>query len=495
MVNNIKPVLIVGGGTAGWLAALLTKQQYPDLKVVVVASEERGIIGAGEGTVPHFIHVLERLNISPKDIIVSCKGTIKLGINFVNWNGDGESFWHGFDAAPSSGVVVHKIPKEELAYVALNKGTLDGVNLNKRLVDEGKVPFVFGSPSNVHPFSNYALHFDAVLLAKFFKKIALERGIQYIDDEVVNVSVEGENQVAYVALKNSPAIHPEFVFDCSGLARVILGKALKAKWQSYASTLFCDRAIPFFVPHDNRVQPCTHAIAMNFGWVWKIPVQGRYGCGYVFDSKRISDVEAVKEIYDAFGINVEAPRAFSFSAGCYETPLKGNCLAVGLAHSFLEPMEATSIWGTCVMLIKFLTQGGLHSRTELFQRRYNKGALEMADAYRMFISLHYATRRKDTQFWEALATITDTDILDRLHALECDITHDPWCPEFTYVSWATFFAALKHFSVGKLTQQTNCYDTSSLARNVGQKINRISELSGKCMSHNDFLNIVMRTPV
>ena len=100
MVNNIKPILIVGGGTAGWLAALLTKQHYPDLKVVVVASEERGIIGAGEGTVPHFIHVLERLNISPKDIIVSCKGTIKLGINFVNWNGDGESFWHGFDAAP-----------------------------------------------------------------------------------------------------------------------------------------------------------------------------------------------------------------------------------------------------------------------------------------------------------------------------------------------------------------------------------------------------------
>jgi tryptophan halogenase len=481
------PLVVVGGGTAGWLTALFSKQYHPEKEIVLVASEEIGILGAGEGTVPHFLTVLEVLNIPPGDIIKHCRGTIKLGINFVNWNGDGTSFWHGFNSPPTSWVSPQQLDKETLAYAISNDTTLDDISLSKLLFDRNKVPFVFEDANSLRPRNGFAMHFDAHLLAKYLKQVAISRGIRYIDDKIVDVVVNDAEYVTAIHLANNPPLEPLFVFDCSGLSRLVLGKKLNAEWVSYKDTLLCNRAMPFFIPHNDDVAPSTHAIAMNHGWAWKIPVQGRYGCGYVFDDTKADTKEIKAEIESYFGIQLDSDKSFSFSAGCYRTPLKNNCLALGLAHSFLEPMEATSIWCTCVMLNEFFSKNGVSTRHKLFDSRFNKKMMDITNAYRMFVLLHYKTPRRDTEFWRAFAAIQDAEVDARQEALEHDVSTAPVCHAFDRISWSLLFLALDRFDKTKIAAQISPQNMDTAKQRLAETKEKLVEFTNRCISHKQFL--------
>lgn len=341
--------VIVGGGTAGWLTALYVKKNIPYSQVTVIASSDIGVLGAGEGTTFHFIDFLKKIDITPQEIIDNAKGTVKRGIRFTNWNGDGNSYFH---------------------------------------------PFFNGNKS--------ALHFDANLLSKYLETVAISRDILLIDDIVENIITDDKKYITDLQLKSGKSVKTNFVFDCSGFRRLIIGGLYKTNWVSYSDKLPAKKAIPFFVTNDNTYLPeYTESIAMKYGWIWKIPVQGRYGCGYVFDSDFVSEEDILKELEKYLGYKIKSPKTFTFNAGCFEKTWINNCIAIGLSAGFTEPLEATSIWVSIVSLQMIESKiDGIISRDQKSIEQFNLLIRNMNEEIVNFLYLHYLSKKKDSKFWE-----------------------------------------------------------------------------------------------
>lgn len=345
--------VVVGGGTAGWLTALFLNKHYPEDEVTVVASSEIGILGAGEGTTPPFMDFLKDMDIAEEDLYTHCKATKKTGIKFTNWHGDGTHYFHNFS---------------------------DGL---------------------------YAVHFDASLVAKYFQTVALERDVVLIDDEVI--SLNGNDTELYT--KSGNKVKYDFLFDCSGFRRLFVEEHYNAKWLDYQMP--CKRAIPFFLPNDGKDLPeYTESIAMKYGWIWKIPVNGRYGCGYVFDSSMTTDEEAKQEIRDYLGHDFTSPKTFNFSPGCFENSWNDNCVAIGLSAGFIEPLEATSIWVQVMSLYMFKDVFMKHPQA---REKYNHDLTQINHDILSFLYFHYLTEREDSEFWDRFPI--NNDIPEKLQYL------------------------------------------------------------------------------
>lgn len=392
-------IVVVGGGTAGWLTALSLNKFMPYSEVTVIASSELGILGAGEGTTPHFMELLKELDIPEADLYQHAKATVKRGIDFDNWNGDGKKFYHPF-------------------------------------WDD-----------------KYALHFDANLLAKYLQNVGIGRGIKLVDDIVVKINDDKHGYIKSLSLKSGEDIQTDFVMDCSGLRRLIIGGHYKSQWNSYTKHLPAKRAMPFFIEHnDEDLEDYTGAIAMKAGWVWKIPVQGRYGCGYVFDSNFITDEQAKAEVEELFGHEITVPRYFDFEAGSFDKTWIKNCVAIGLAAGFTEPMEATSIW-IQVMTLQYLRD---HMKRyirdgEMAVDDFNTVIRHLNNDLMYFIHLHYLTKRNDSEFWKTFVERNNTpdfilklrDIAntvgiskEELHKLHSESNKDPhYMKTYEHSSW------------------------------------------------------------
>lgn len=404
----MKNVYIIGGGTAGWLTALITKKFYPKYNITLIESSEIGILGAGEGSVPFLINVLDLLEIPIADLIRECKATFKIGINFVNWNGDGKSYLHSFiyrdEMARSIDVDKSLIEKLlELQTRISNSQDHEDVSEYERMARENLVPFTWGDknssisdlPLNRH--GQYSIHFDARLLAIYLAKFAKNKNINRIESKVSGFV--GEDIIRSIVLENGEHLDCDFVFDCSGFARLINGKHHNAKWISYMNVSGLDRAMPFFIDHDNNISPVTDAFCMKNGWCWRIPVQGRYGCGYVYNSKYCSDEEALTEAEEFFGQKLTIPKIFKFEAGIFEKTVIGNSMAVGLSQGFLEPIEATNIWVSALNVVDFLNCDGINNRDSKFLEEFNDRCSKRNTNILEFVYLHYMTKRTDSKFW------------------------------------------------------------------------------------------------
>lgn len=359
-------IVVVGGGTAGWLTALSMNKFMPYSEVTVIASSELGILGAGEGTTPHFIDLLKDLDIPESDLYLHASATIKKGIDFVNWNGDGSNYYHPF----------------------------------------------WGD--------HYALHFDANKLAKYLQTVGLSRGIKLIDAIVTDINEGDSGYIKSLTLKDGSKIETDFVMDCSGLRRYIIGEHYKSKWNSYTDHLPAKRAMPFFIEHDGKnIDEYTSATAMKAGWVWKIPVQGRYGCGYVFDSSYITDAEAKAEVEEMLGHEIVVPRVFNFEAGSFNDTWIKNCIAIGLASGFTEPMEATSIWIQVMTLKHLIPLMKRYIRDgESVVSEFNETIRTLNNDMMLFIHLHYLTKRSDSDFWKEFRSKTSTpEYLEKIRSL------------------------------------------------------------------------------
>jgi len=337
--------IILGGGTAGWLTALYINKHFPQDSITVVASSEIGILGAGEGTTPPFIDLLKDIGIDETELFKHCKATIKTGIKFTNWNGTKDEYFHNFS---------------------------DGL---------------------------YALHFDARLLAKYLQDQAVSLGIRILDTEVTDVVLD-QNKNISLLVTDFGNIQGDFFFDCSGFNRLLIGKIYNSVWQSYPMP--CKRAIPFFLPNSGINLPeYTESIALKYGWLWKIPVQGRYGCGYVFDSAMTTDEQAREEIIKYLGHDFVSPTTFNFQAGSYKHSWTNNCLAIGLSAGFIEPLEATSIWVQILSLRLFVELYNKHPKAI---EKYNHDIDEINNDVLSFLYYHYITNRTDTLFWKNFKT-------------------------------------------------------------------------------------------
>lgn len=405
----MKNIVIVGAGLAGWATALFIKKIYPETNVTVIGSKEIGILGAGEGTVPGFKDFLNSIDIDPNDLVRNCKATLKYGIKFENWNQDGTgSYYNVFKSSNAIDTDFSNLKFKyniiDLYCYANNLNPDDysilntHLNHNKVLYEQEKDQSV---RQKLHRAIFHAYHFDANDIAEFLEKTAIQRNINYIDD-IVAEFIQSDDGTIKTIKTNHKEIDTDFVFDCTGFKRLIIGKLLNSNFIEAKDRLLVNRSIPFILPPKDSIEPYTTARAMKYGWLWKIPLQHRYGCGYVFNDNLCSIDDAKKEIVDMFG-EVEMPRTISFNAGYYDEVWKKNCIAIGLSASFVEPLEATSIWlslSTLAHTVHFLHE--FESRNQSTIDLYNKMFRESNEIIIDNIQFHYLNNRSDTEFWRTI---------------------------------------------------------------------------------------------
>jgi tryptophan halogenase len=458
--HNFKFV-IAGGGSAGWITALYVKKQFPTSSITLIKSTSIGILGAGEGTTPHIIDFLDEIDVPVSDLVKYSKATIKNSIRFSNWNGDGQHYYHSFmdnydlDHTLISELLHTTYPMMDLEQMG-NNSSLDNINFNALASENNCVRFIPNSTAslkNLDPILHFnrlgkiALHFDANQLADFLEFVGTSRGIKVIDTVINTINTDEKGFITSINCKDVTDVPCDFVFDCTGFKRVILKDFYKIPWKSYKEHLPAKRAMPFFIENPSEIlPPYTDSVAMKWGWMWKIPVQGRYGCGYVFDSDRISNDQAKQELDDAIGFEVTVPRTIDFEPGRLEKVFVKNCMAIGLSSGFIEPLEATSIW-TSIMMLHSWTENieALVNRDEDSIDVINSRFSEMNDNTLGFVYFHYITKRTDTEFWTNFTR--DNKIPDSLiHLLDESSKTIPQYNNFK--SMGKDFSAKSFYAVG-----------------------------------------------
>lgn len=416
--RSINNIVVVGGGTAGWLTALAANKKFPKSKVTLIESEEIGILGAGEGSTPPLLSFLAELEIPLHQLVENTKTTLKNGIRFVNWKNDNTHFYHNFALNSShldNNNQVYKNSGDKYNYYYLLQAFKQIPSKNLTTVcllnEKNKSSFILDKtdPSfpMLNPISHSSIHFDASQLAKLLKEVALQRGVNRVEGKVTFINTNEDKEITSLSLEDNSQVLSDFVFDCSGFFRLIIGKHYNSTWKSHSEKLPVKAALPFFIQINSleNVPPYTDSIAMKYGWMWKIPLQHRFGCGYVYDSDLISEAEARQEIEDYLGFEPEYPRkdkgGFKFNAGYFETPWVKNCVALGLSSGFIEPLEATSI-GVTVLGLEYLFSDALNLRLKNtdISKRYNNFMVNINSEIADFLYLHYMSGRKDTEFWK-----------------------------------------------------------------------------------------------
>lgn len=424
-----RSILVVGGGTAGWLAAaylqrILGSNPESPVQIHLVESAEIGTIGVGEATVPTLRQILRVLDIPESLLFAEADATLKNGIRFVGWRKGGDaasdSFDHPFEAPmvqDGYSTMVHWLSLKQRGL--MSKPFAEAGMVQTALFDAMASPKLMTSGNYDAPLP-YAYHLDAVKLAGLLRRVATERGVQHTIGDVTEVET-GEHGIAAVTLKDGQRLTADLFIDCTGFAALLHGKALGVPWISYADTLLCDRAVACPVAYDDRQQPLrsyTTATAQAAGWTWEIDLQTRRGTGYVYSSQHCSDDEAIATLRRFHGDAkpLAEPRLLKMRIGHRARMWEKNCLALGLAGGFIEPLESTGIYlieHALQLFIDFLPSSGQARQT---QAKYNELMSDLYDELRDFILLHYViSMRKDTPFWRAYTE--DVKLPDSLAAL------------------------------------------------------------------------------
>lgn len=409
-------IVIVGGGTAGWLAALMISKIRPEHSVTCIESSKIGIIGAGEGSTGSLTNIVQNemfdFGCNEQDFIKECDATIKLGIKHIGWNEDPSKFYIGpIDGTPTSNdrcdiVFQHALGYREQDYLHLATELGYKIHHNKN--------------SFVQVNGNHAYHFDAHKVGQYFKKIS--DTVTHIDSEVEHVKLNSESgYVDGVKLSNGNTVEGDMFIDASGFNQVLM-KAVGGKWKSYRDNLPVNGALPFLLPYedDEVIQPVTNAWAQNNGWCWQIPTKNRRGCGYVFCDSFVTPDQAHAELEQTLGRKVEPIRHIKFDSGRQETLWIKNVLSIGLCAAFAEPLEATSIHTTIMQLKHFIygSLGATRDQTcnEGTVEEYNKTNGHLYDTMKDFLVAHYTCGRRDTEFWKYIDSgATSTDFVRSIH--------------------------------------------------------------------------------
>jgi len=391
-------IVVIGGGTAGCISALLFKKRFPTFDITMIRSNEIGILGPGEGLSPIFNKFLKDLKIPIEDFMVATGATIKHGVMFNNWNKEGSSWFHGFYNFYDNG----QNPDDFLKHfrVAINlKKNLNDLNYLYHVVKNKKI--------DLSNNENYSFHVDARKLAIFLEKVATDIGIKIIDDKVIKINTNELDNIESLVTENNSIFDCDFVVDCSGFERLIIGKHYNAEWESTSSLLPATKSLACFLPQDNDFYPYGESTALKYGWSWKIPLQHRYGCGYVYDGNYITKEDAELELKELYGDSLQVIKEFTYSPGFFKTPWINNCFANGLSTAFAEPIEGTGISLTINFMNyflynffpKYLKQNSINKTFNNVQNDFNNDFVKMQVRITSYLHMHYRTNRNDTDFW------------------------------------------------------------------------------------------------
>ncbi|MEO9463793.1 MAG: tryptophan halogenase family protein [Marinomonas sp.] len=412
-MSDLPSLVIVGGGSAGWLtASYINSVVNADRRVVdvtLVESPAVGRIGVGEATVPSIRETLSRIGIGEKEFLRSADATFKSAIGFKNWlHNDGEVYFHPFDQRTPKGRA--DTAARDWLGSARDVPWADTVSIMNHLNRDGHAPKALGWPDYGSVFP-YAYHMDAEKFAGTLADFSKARGVRHIEALVTDVTVGEGDQISSVTLDSGDTLAGDFFVDCSGFRALLIGKALGGDYVDFGQYLMCDRAVAIRVPYDvhrpGPTKPYTMSSALSSGWSWDIPLQGRRGTGYVYSSQFISDDEAEAELRAYEGPHAaDLPaKRLQFRVGRRANPWIGNCIAIGLSSGFIEPLESSALYtveASIAALLEHVDFGDLGNsqRSTAMRDAYNGHIARLYDEILEFVNLHYClTRRDDTAFW------------------------------------------------------------------------------------------------
>jgi hypothetical protein len=408
-------IVIVGGGTAGWIAAYFINKSFPGIHdITVVESSSIGIIGAGEGSTGLMIDLLNgsffNYKVDIDKFLEETGGTKKFGIKHLNWSPNNTTYFAPLDVSPTAFESDDYILKHVLAN-----------NLPVHLASQIGVEYENNDFSNT-----YAVHFDGHKVGNFFKNICVsEHNTKVIDAIVNDVHLNEAGFVRSILLDNTEVVEGDLFLDCTGFQRKI-SSAVQTKWISYSDVLPVNTAIPFVIQYKEgqSIDPVTKAHAMSSGWMWEIPLQSRIGMGYVFDKNFISVDQATLEVESYLNREITPIKVINFDAGHVDKFWNKNVINFGLSSSFVEPLEATSIHNTIVQLFFFVKEFLSINNTELMftltnQDKYNKQITKLNKLTIDFISIHYQGRKNNSPFWKNITASSIVSTGAKEYVEEC----------------------------------------------------------------------------
>ena len=402
--KKVRKIVIVGGGTAGWMAAAAMSELLPvGHSYTLVESDQISTIGVGEATIPSIRNFNLHLGIDENDFMRATQGTFKLGIEFVNWGRQGDNYIHGFGSVgrdqPTANFFHYWLKMHQMGFAP----SMEPYSINTVAARMGK--FSRGRPDLPNsPLSDlsYAFHFDAGLYARYLRNYSEARGVQRVEGKIVGTVLrDTDGFIEAVVMENGQRIEGDFFIDCSGLVALLIEQALHTGFEDWSHWLPCDRAIAVPCETHGPVQALTRSTAHSAGWQWRIPLQHRTGNGHVFSS-RFMDADTAQGILmnNLEGAPLAEPRLLKFVTGKRKQTWNKNCVAIGLSGGFMEPLESTSIHMVKTALMRLITffpdRGFDQVDIDTFNRLCDNEYRQIRD----FLICHYKVNgRDDSEFW------------------------------------------------------------------------------------------------
>ncbi|WP_221934391.1 tryptophan halogenase family protein [Aliiglaciecola sp. M165] len=458
-------ILIVGGGTAGWMSANLLKKSWPTVKITLVESDSIGTIGVGEGSTPFLKQFFKRIGASEREWMPQCFATYKAGIEFSRWS-EKPGFTHYFhpffsqlDIKPAE-PFFHNAKLQRQGIEA--DAHPDAYFVNAQMAKQCKAPL---AKRRLNFDLDYGYHFDAGRLGLWLKDRAIADGVEHIIDDVTQVEVRDSGEIAAVIGAKSGRMAAELYVDCSGFKGLLIQQALSVPFKSYKQNLFNDAAVAIQTPlaDEQDIPTRTLSTALTNGWAWEIPLTNRVGNGYVYSSEHISGEQAEVELRRHLGLADDtdiSAKHLKMKVGRVEQHWAKNCLAVGLSQGFIEPLEATALMLVQFTLEKFVTAKQSLQQESLVRDNYNADINKMMEGIRDYIVTHYALNsRTDSDYWRRCRE--DIEVSDNLQALfQAWKSHEQFESElnkqashlvYLRPSWYVIMAGMGNFPMDLLT--------------------------------------------
>jgi tryptophan halogenase len=494
MSEPIKSIVIVGGGTTGWMAAASLSRFVADkdISVTLIESPDIGTIGVGEATIPNMVGFNKELGIDEVELIKATQATFKLGIEFENWHKLGENFFHPF---ADYGLKIdnvdfhHYVNRAKLAGSKLN---LQDYSFAVSLAKQGKFAQANSDPQTPLADYSYAYHFDATLYAKFLQKFSVNKGVNHISANVCDVKLNSQTGfIEAVDLDDGRQIEGDFFIDCSGFKALLIEGAMGIGVDDLSEWLPCNKAVAIQTELTAEPTPYTRAIANSAGWQWCIPLQHRMGNGYIYSSQFLDKQGAEDELLaNVQGKAINDVRHFDLPLAKRKVIWHKNCFSLGLAAGFLEPLESLGLSLIQTALSKLYTFFPDKSFNQYDMAEVNRIHNAELDRVVDFLALHYKlTQRDDTEFWRYCQNMPITDALK--HKIEVYksqgqvVMYDN--ESFEEASWLSMYAGFD-INPNRYDIRAKNIPLDIIERNLSEMKNSMVNAAKQAMTHQQFID-------